>query len=97
MPNGEELMVFKSIMVPLSSGLSSPSEVAVQKDMGMVHRYGQKWQQTNRSGQLPSDHPSHKLSVHHFCCPYLYNICTTFHAASHLGMLDPKIEGNMFL
>lgn len=54
MPNGEQLMVFKSIMVPLSSGLSSPSEVAVQKDMGMVHRYGQKWQQTNTSGQLTS-------------------------------------------
>jgi len=54
MPNGEQLVVFKSIMVPLSSGLSSLSEVAVQKDMGMVHRYGQKWQQTNRSGQLTS-------------------------------------------
>jgi hypothetical protein len=54
MPKGEQLMVFKSIMVSLSSGLSSPSEVAVQTDIGMMHGYGQKWQQTNTSGQLTS-------------------------------------------
>lgn len=45
-------MVFKSIMVPSSSGLSSLSQVAAQKDMGTVHRYGQKLRQTNRSHQL---------------------------------------------
>lgn len=87
----------RSIMVPLSSGLSNPSEVAVQKDMGMVHRYGKKWYKPIGVFNWLADHPSPKLSNHHFCCPYLYNICTSFHAASHLGMLDPKNEGNMFL
>jgi len=87
MPNGEQLMVFKSIMVPLSSGLSSPSEVAVQKDIGMVHRYGQKWQQT--------DHPSPKLSVHHFRCPYIIYA----HCSMQLFILEcwtPKMKAICF-
>jgi hypothetical protein len=79
--------------------VNSPSQVHVQKDMGIVSSHGRKeWQNDNVGGRptgLVTDSPS--IVIHCPCCSYLNNVYTSFHATSLPRFLDPEDEDNRIL